>query len=457
MSLPTISVFLASSLDELRDDRMKVAADFTGLTNMYLDNNVALVRMTRAEVVDDRFVKGGKQGRLNGSIRDSDIVFFLFGRHVGNHTKDELNLAINCYLEHGSPVIYTCFKRVENPDQTVFDLKEELSNLEQYYAEYSRPEDISFKIHQAIDQIIFSRGMHAPSAAPAPVRRPRTRQETVTVVNSRLAVVRSFIKGAKFDEALPDFRVRYRDRSWGLSTIQYCESGKAQFCVANKNDFAHYCQEHADTDLVAIGSIGFSMGGQNLAVITRADSKYANARIDAIDTALDGAQITIGLTTDRFVGLMTVLGVDKQWFGEHDIELIDIPDPHLKVFDINPNAIVVAGQNLRLEAAETGQFVELFPFRELPRPTQRLLLKNAENILVARHDFLDSHGIDGDELFGDLRRNFDMLAHDDDELDLFVEDLADECKFDSDDPDLREKILRITLYETYRLGMPAIF
>jgi hypothetical protein len=249
--------------------------------------------------------------------------------------------------------------------------------------------------------------------------------------------------------------VKYRKRSWGLPSITYCELGRGDFCVANKKGFERYCWKHPDTGLVSIGSVCFSMGGRNLAILTRADSKYAQVNMANRDEGLRGAQITVGLDTDRFRGLMTTLGVGQDWFAAHDVELIDIADPHLQVFDMNKDAIVVAGQNVRLEAAERGDFVELFPLMTLSRETQRELLANSENVLLARRGFLEDYGIDPTDLFSRLMSNFNSWSMGE-RLDEFVEDLADECRFDSDDPEVREKLMRITLYETYRFGMPTL-
>lgn len=444
----TVSVFLASSIVEMKRERSMIASKFLDWNDKFQDRGYARIKLIRAEGVDDSFRVGGKQSLLDDLLRQSDLAFFLFGSHAGDKTIGELQLAINCYDRYRKPRIYICFDRQSNPDESVANLKARLGDLyKNYYIEYGSIDELTSKMYQAlVDHILDG------TADAQPVPQCRT---PVRIVDSQLAVVHAFIQGAQFEEVLPGYRIKYIPRPWSKDIFQYCESGRGDLCVANKNDLRSYLQENPTSKLANLGTVGFSMGGKNISLIVRRDSRLAGKSKEEVLEGIAGSTIVVGRHTDRFRGLLTVLGVDEDWLASSGVIIHDIPDPSVRIFDVLPEAIVVAGQNLRLEALETGDCTEILPFNSLEPAIRRKLTANSENVLVANTERLAENQIDGEEVYRRAKSNFSRLAANEAELDELVNVLLDDCSFETSDYDIRESLIRTMLFETYRLGQPV--
>ena len=77
-----IKVFLASSIEDLREDRLEVGDFFRQLNEIYIDSGVHF-SLIKCEDYDNSIVSGGKQSQYDEEIRDSELCFFLFYRKAG--------------------------------------------------------------------------------------------------------------------------------------------------------------------------------------------------------------------------------------------------------------------------------------------------------------------------------------------------------------------------------------
>ncbi|MDR1033688.1 MAG: hypothetical protein LBL41_02830 [Bifidobacteriaceae bacterium] len=441
-----ITLTLASSLEEFKNERMHFADKIASWNDFYIDHMDTRVSLLKSESVDHSLSADGKQVELNELFKSCDMACFIIGKTVGGYTKEEFGVALQNFTENGTPKIYTYFKTLDAPDESVGQFRAELERIGHYYQLFSHISEVENDIKHSIDRYIIETNK----------TKRENEIEHITIADSTLVVVHSFIKGAEFEKVFPSAKVKYVTQKWGKSTLDYCNAGRAQFCIGNHNDVLKYLNENKNSKLKILGTIGHSMGGRNFSIIVRSDSSLIDKTLDEIKDNLAEHVILVGTNTDRFRGLLTVLGVDADWITEKEIKLIDNPDPELSIFDLNPNAIMVAGQNVRLQALNSNKYAELLPFTELDRETRRELLNNSENVLVSNSDFLTENKLDEYEIFQTLTNNFNALSRDFNAVDAFVDDLLDECELVIDDYDLREKLVRRALYETYRLGTPVV-
>lgn len=130
-----IKIFLASSIDDLREDRIQIGDYFNHLNEIYFNSGIHF-SLIKCEDADGSIVHGGKQSRYDEDIRNSDLCFFLFFRKVGGYTKHEFEVAIDAFKKYDKPKIVTYIKLTKDPEQTPPDVLEFMDILDSEYHHY---------------------------------------------------------------------------------------------------------------------------------------------------------------------------------------------------------------------------------------------------------------------------------------------------------------------------------
>lgn len=144
-----IKIFLASSIVDLKDDRLEVGNFFRQLNEIYLDRDVHF-SLIMCEDYDNAIVIGGKQSEYDREIRESELVFFLFFHKVGDYTKHEFDTALKSFKSKGKPRIVTYFKYVNNIEEANSEIKAFMNmldgELKHYYNTYGHIDTLKIGI-----------------------------------------------------------------------------------------------------------------------------------------------------------------------------------------------------------------------------------------------------------------------------------------------------------------------
>ena len=100
-----LSVFLASSLEEFKNERLRIGDFVRKLDDEYYPRG-AFVRLIVCEEESDALVLEGKQTEYNEKIRNADLFYILIGDKVGEYTKEEYETAREAFKEKGRPEIF---------------------------------------------------------------------------------------------------------------------------------------------------------------------------------------------------------------------------------------------------------------------------------------------------------------------------------------------------------------
>lgn len=134
-----IKVFLASSIDDLRIDRLEIGDFFRELNDIYEEQNIQF-KLIKCENYDKSLSIEGKQSEYDEEIRESDLVFFLFFTKVGIYTKHEFEVAFESFKNIQKPKIITYFKYVNDVSDVSDEIKAFMglldSELHHYYNTY---------------------------------------------------------------------------------------------------------------------------------------------------------------------------------------------------------------------------------------------------------------------------------------------------------------------------------
>ena len=89
---------------------------------------------------DDAINLAGKQSEYDAAIRDSELVFFLFFRKVGEYTKHEFEVAMEAFKNQNKPKIVTYFKTVNDTREVEEEVRAFMEmldvDLHHYYNTY---------------------------------------------------------------------------------------------------------------------------------------------------------------------------------------------------------------------------------------------------------------------------------------------------------------------------------
>ena len=91
-----IKIFIASSIDEIKTDRIEIGDFFRQLNEIYIDKGIHF-SLIKCEDYDNALVSGGKQLEYDAEIRDSVLSFFLFFKKIGDYTRHEFEVALESY------------------------------------------------------------------------------------------------------------------------------------------------------------------------------------------------------------------------------------------------------------------------------------------------------------------------------------------------------------------------
>ncbi len=143
-----INIFLASSVVELKDDRLAIGDYIRKLNDIYMERNVYF-RLFLCEDEDAAMADIRKQEQYNQQIRQSQLFLILIFNNAGEYTREEFDVAYRSFREAGAPAIITCFRQGEgySPQQSVLDFMKKLDGeLGHYFRVYSHIDSLKLAL-----------------------------------------------------------------------------------------------------------------------------------------------------------------------------------------------------------------------------------------------------------------------------------------------------------------------
>lgn len=112
----TIKIFLASSIEEFKNERQELMA-FFGSVNNKLRKSGIYIELEKCEDMSSAVPLKRKQDDYNEYIKNSDYLIMLIGRDVGKYTLEEFDVALEHFLKYRTPTILPYFKKVPEGEQ----------------------------------------------------------------------------------------------------------------------------------------------------------------------------------------------------------------------------------------------------------------------------------------------------------------------------------------------------
>jgi len=279
----------------------------------------------------------------------------------------------------------------------------------------------------------------------------------IVIANSRLIVVQAFLLGCEIEALIRESGhvPQFIESEWSSKLVDDCEQGTVDFAIFNRTLVDRYLANTPKSTVERGNVVSHSMGGKNFSVIVREDHKLIGVEPSQMLEQLASSVIYVGLDTDRFTNLLLVLNSTVEQLRDAGIRLVNISDPSLSVLDSEPEALVVCGQNMRLQAHRRGGFQELLMYQELDTHTRKELHERSSNVSIMSNQ--GSASVGGVEDFTQkLIERFRMNTASDQFVANLAKQLSFNCDFEGASPADRLDISKQVLFETFRLGAPVL-
>lgn len=135
----TIHIFLASSITDMKDDRLAIGDFINDLNNIYNNQNLFIhLHKCENESENHAIINGGTQKSLNDEILESDMCFVLFWHKAGDVTEQELRVALEGFRIKNNPKIVVYFKNLAEGESLTEDVRRVMEDIDQKYLHYHR-------------------------------------------------------------------------------------------------------------------------------------------------------------------------------------------------------------------------------------------------------------------------------------------------------------------------------
>lgn len=146
-----IHIFLASSITDLKEDRVAIGNFINDLNNIYYSQDLYIhLHKCENESEDHSMKKGGTQKSLDDEIRESDMCFVLFWHKAGGVTEHELQVALEGLNLNNNPKIEVYFKNLAEGESLTNDVRSVMEEIDQkllhYHREYSHIDSLKLGI-----------------------------------------------------------------------------------------------------------------------------------------------------------------------------------------------------------------------------------------------------------------------------------------------------------------------
>ncbi len=145
-------VFIASSINDLGDDRLYLHGDLGEINKEYVCSGKDIYfRFVFCEDAGGEVKYDGSQEELNERIKASAVTVVIFNEKVGKYTVEELEIALETQKNSGHPFVFLYFRKDAECDPVG---KEKVLELAREYGlepkEYADPSEIVNTVFQKI-------------------------------------------------------------------------------------------------------------------------------------------------------------------------------------------------------------------------------------------------------------------------------------------------------------------
>ena len=277
---------------------------------------------------------------------------------------------------------------------------------------------------------------------------------TLHMATSGLTVVDSLIQGWECENIFRKngFLVEKHSYKWSDKILMDLQSGKLDVAIYNRESCVTFNKCHGG-NIKIIRNVCSSMGGRNFYILASKNGKWKDLTLEQFKQQIDNQTIiAVAKNSDMYQNLLYILDMSEDDILARGVKFIDFhSEQGLDLFNILPDMLLVAGQDIRFLAECKGGFFELISYERIPQQKRAFFYNNSINaLLVSSSGMQKMKGIDIERVAVDLMLNFYRNFLQADSLEKIYTVLMDKLNYICDEDDTLKYIVNKILYETYR-------
>ncbi len=163
--MKTVSIFLGSSIVELKEDR-DAFSDIVAELNAKLKTAGYFIYLDKCEYENGFLEDRPTQDIIDEKVRNSSYSYFIVRTKFGEYTQHEFDIALEMFLKTGKPRISVMFRRIpesEKLSEAAQIFQNRLKELRYYYKEYQNNEELKLNVvlNLVVDNFSLSKEIKA--------------------------------------------------------------------------------------------------------------------------------------------------------------------------------------------------------------------------------------------------------------------------------------------------------
>lgn len=281
------------------------------------------------------------------------------------------------------------------------------------------------------------------------------------IAESDLVVIKSVTLAWRFEEILKNLGIETKRVTWNWSDdlLEAIHQEVVDLAIYNTVNARRFINDLGETEVRILTEWGHSMGGRNFYLLARKDSSWQSAGMGAfLERLKKGATIVVPEKSDMINNLLAVLNNSVDSLTGMGIEIVPVPvSQGLEVLDLNPDALLIHGQNVRFKARFRGLYHEILNYDLLPSGLQKTLLDNSSNSVIIGGSLARNVPLPKLlEAVESARKEFTTAWNSAQRYTALVNEIVtNERKYGILNEEEMSYVVKRVLYETYRFGKPG--
>lgn len=356
-------------------------------------------------------------------------------------------------MDQGKNIIPIMYNGFEWPDSSS-DMPEEINKLKLYQAVPGTIDYLSAMIDKVLSFLVdFDAAKHDKIKNRSVL--PPVKDTFCVGATSFTTVVDSIIEGWDCGQILREygFEVKNRTYQWSDKILRDLASGKIDMAIYNKESCLKFNHTH-DDQIKIVRDVCSSMGGRNFYILASRKGRWTNLTYQQFKNSLDeDTVIGVSKSSDMYQNLLYILDMTEEELLSRGVKILDYSAAQgLNLFDVFPNILIIAGQDIRYLARRKNDYFELINYEDFPEEKKDFFYRNSVNsLLLGPSGAKKLEGINIDNLGVELMLSFYRNLMNENYRNELYHKLSWSLRDICDDEEDLDYIIRNIIFETYRI------
>lgn len=278
---------------------------------------------------------------------------------------------------------------------------------------------------------------------------------TIKIGASNLTVPDSIMQGWQCEDIFQKLNLKTQriPRKWNDKILHDLSDNTLDIAIYNKESTKTFMKNHPNASIHIIKDICSSMGGRNFYILASKTGKWADMTLQQFKDSLGpGVFIAVSKNSDMEKNLLYILDATLEELAAKGVKVIDYhSDQGLSIYDLNPDILVIGGQDLRFLAEKTGDYIEIISYENLPASKKSFFDINSINSLIVGPKLYNMFSLNQlEEIVNMLMINFYSNNISETNRKKMRDKLRPQVKQICSDDETADYIIQRIMFETYR-------